>query len=65
MKKNYIAPSMEITNVALQQMIAASDSVTVEGLDGFGSYGGNGSGKDPSSRRGGSVWDDDEDDWDY
>ena len=63
MKKNYIAPSMEITNVALQQMIAGSE-FSVNGLDGFGGYGGKGTGKDPSSRRGGSVWDDDEDDWD-
>ena len=27
MKKNYIAPSMEITNVALKQMIADSNGV--------------------------------------
>ena len=64
MKKNYIAPSMEMTSIELQQMVAASNGVysgngiTYGGVDGDGT-------KDPSSRRGGSVWDDDEDDWDY
>lgn len=61
MKKNYIAPSLEITDVAFQQMIAGSDKVTVEGLDGFGGYGGDGTGKTPSSRRRG-LWDEDEED---
>jgi len=61
MKKNYIAPSVDITIVAMQQMIAASKDVTIEGLDGFGGYGGEGTGKTPSSRRRG-LWDEDEED---
>ena len=61
MKKNYIAPSVDITNVAIQQIMATSDQVTVEGLDGFGGYGGDGTGKTPSSRRRG-LWDEDEED---
>lgn len=62
MKKNYIAPSMEITSIELQQMIAASEgvrtndnSITYGGVDTEGE-------KDPASRRR-SVWDDDEDDF--
>ena len=62
MKKNYIAPSVEITSVALQQMIAGSDGFKTN-MDGLGGYGGvdtDGS-KNPSSRRRG-LWDDDEED---
>lgn len=62
MKKNYIAPSMEITNVVLQQMIAGSKDVTVDGLEGFDGYGGDGTGKTPSSRRR-NIWEDDEEDF--
>ena len=38
MKKNYIAPSVEIKKVALQQMVTASDGFTTnqEGLGGYG-----------------------------
>lgn len=61
MKKNYIAPSVDITNVVMHQMIAASKDATIEGLDGFGGYGGDGTGNTPSSRRRG-LWDDDEED---
>lgn len=62
MKKNYIAPSVEITNVALQQMIAGSDGFKTN-MDGLGGYGGvdeDGT-KDPSSRRRRNIWEDDED----
>jgi hypothetical protein len=62
MKKNYIAPSVEITNVVLQQMIAGSKDVTVDGLEGFDGYGGDGTGKTPSSRRR-NIWEDDEEDF--
>ena len=63
MKKNYIAPSVEITNVELQQLMADSKGFTTnqEGLGGYG-------GKDedgtviPSSRRR-NIWDDEEDDF--
>jgi hypothetical protein len=60
MKKNYIAPSMEMTSIELQQMVAASNGVysgngiTYGGVDTKGE-------KDPASRRR-SVWDDDEED---
>lgn len=61
MKKNYIAPSMEITSIELQQMIAASgdgvksdNGITYGGIDTEGK-------KDPSSRRRG-LWDEDEED---
>ena len=62
MKKYYIAPDVEIMSVSLQQMIAGSKDVTVEGLDGFDGYGGDGTGKTPSSRRR-NIWEDDEDDF--
>ena len=62
MKKYYIAPNVEIMNVALQQMMAGSDKMGVEGLDGFDGYGGNGTGKDPSSRRR-NIWEDDDEDF--
>lgn len=59
MKKNYIAPSMEMTNIELQQMIAESGVYSNNGI----TYGGvdTGGKKDPASRRR-SVWDDDEED---
>lgn len=61
MKKNYIAPSMEITSIELQQMIATSDSITSNNGIGYGGVDTDGK-KDPSSRRRGSIWDDDEED---
>ena len=65
MKKNYIAPSMEIAEIELQQMVAASGFTTnQEGLGGLGGTDTDGSMTPSSRRRGGSVWDDDEDDWD-
>ena len=60
MKKNYIAPSKEMTSIELQQMVAASNGVysgngiTYGGVDTEG-------GKTPSSRRRG-LWDEDEED---
>lgn len=63
MKKNYIAPSVEMMIVAFQQMIAGSDGFTTN-LDGLGGYGGkdeDGTGT-PSSRRR-NIWDDDEEDF--
>ncbi len=63
MKKNYIAPSVEITKVALQQMVTASDGFTTN-QEGLGGYGGvDEEGKvTPSSRRR-NLWEDDEDDF--
>ncbi len=61
MKKNYIAPNVEIMIVAFQQIMAGSDKMSIEGLEGFDGYSGNGTGKDPASRRR-NIWDDDEED---
>ena len=61
MKKNYIAPSMEMTSIELQQMVAASNGVysgngiTYGGVDESGS-------KEPASRRRRNLWEDDEED---
>ena len=56
MKKTYQNPEMKIVKVQMTQMIATSNP------DGFvgtlGSNGGNGN--DALGRRGGSLWDDDE-----
>lgn len=61
MKKNYIAPSTYIAILELQQMIAASDSITSTGDVTDITYGGSDTdgSKDPSSRRR-SQWDDEE-----
>ena len=59
MKKNYIAPSMEMTNIELQQMIAESGVYSNNGIT-YG--GGDGTGKTPSSRRR-NIWEDDEEDF--
>ena len=63
MKKNYIAPSVEISNVELQHMIAGSGGDVKTNMDGLGGYGGvdETGGKDPSSRRRRNIWEDDED----
>lgn len=58
MKKNYIAPSMEITSIELQQMVAASNGVYSDNGITYGGVDTDGS-KNPSSRRR-SIWDDDE-----
>lgn len=58
MKKTYITPQMEITEMETASMLANSDSI--KGLDGTG-YGGvdeDGT-KDPASRQW-NGWDDDE-----
>lgn len=60
MKKTYNAPYVQTVTVRTMSMIAASDSINSDYLDGV-SYGGvdeDGT-IDPSSRRG-SIWDDDE-----
>jgi hypothetical protein len=60
MKKTYIAPCAQTVSVRVMTMIAASDSINSDYLNGV-SYGGvdeDGT-IDPSSRRG-SIWDDDE-----
>ena len=60
MKKNYIAPSVKITIVALQQMIATSGFTTnMDGLGGFGGTDTEGT-MDAASRQN-SLWDDDDD----
>ena len=59
MKKNYIAPNLVERRIVLHQMIAGSANVNVQGLDGFGGYGGDGTGKTPGARSKG--WDDDDD----
>lgn len=63
MKKNYIAPSIEVANIEMQQMFAGSDGFTTnqEGLGGYGGVDTDGS-KNPSSRRR-SIWDDEEEDF--
>jgi len=70
MKKNYIAPNVEITEIELQQLLAGSPEVTgkVGGSEAIG-YGGideNGT-KDPAARRRRKdVWaDEEEDDFGY
>lgn len=64
MKKNYIAPSMEIAEIELQQMVAVSSQrvytefgINYGGIDEDGEL-------DPASRRNNNLWDDEEDDWD-
>ena len=57
MKKNYIAPSMEMTSIELQQMVAASNGVYSDGIT-YGGIDTDGT-KDPSSRR--SLWDEEDD----
>ena len=60
MKKNYIAPSMKITIVALQKMIATSGFST--NLNGFGGYGGvDTDGTQEAASRNSGLWDDDDD----
>ena len=59
MKKNYLAPSTEISNIELQQMMVGSGvrsegdfDITYGGVDEDGT-------KDPSSRRN-NVWEEEE-----
>ena len=56
MKKTYINPEIKIVKVALSQMIATSNP------EGFSSElgGDGGSGDSGLSRRGGSLWDDED-----
>ena len=65
MKKNYIAPNTEITEIELQQLIANSPGVTAEekGI-GYGGVDEDGE-MNPSSRRRRrrDVWDDEEEDF--
>ena len=56
MKKNYIAPSVELIDVKLLSMLADSDPTHSGQVD----HGEN----TPGSRHRGSVWGDEEDDWD-
>jgi len=63
MKKNYIAPNVEITEIELQQLIAVS-GVSSEGKGiGYGGVDEEGT-KDPAARRRRrkDVWDDEEED---
>jgi len=61
MKKTYMKPETQTVNVRPMTMIAASDSINSDQLEGV-TYGGvdEEGNLDPSSRRI-SVWDDDED----
>ena len=58
MKKKYIAPNINITEVKASQMICASDGILstseTDRITDSGSFG---------SRRGNSFWDDDEDEY--
>ncbi len=60
MKKNYIAPSVKITIVALQQMMVNSDGFTTN-MDGLGGFGGTDTdGTIDAASRQRSLWDDDD-----
>ena len=63
MKKNYIAPNVEVANVELQQMVAASNGVYSDNGLGWGGFDKDGE-KEPNSRYRNSLWDDD-DDYDF
>lgn len=58
MRKNYIAPKMEVAELKIESLMGVTASEIGYGGESKG-------GRNPESRRGGSVWDDDEDDWDY
>ena len=53
MKKTYIAPEMEIVNVQTAAMLAGSMDLNSDTVNGSSAL----------SRRGGGVWDDDEEDY--
>jgi hypothetical protein len=61
MKKNYIAPSMEITNVKMQLLLEGSNGVYSDSGIKYGGVDEEGT-KEPSSRRR-NIWDDDEEDF--
>ena len=60
-KKAYMAPAITITTVEMQAPLASSNSVTsVSGIDGLTVGDGDFSGGAADSRRGGSLWDDED-----
>jgi hypothetical protein len=52
MKKNYMAPEMEIHEIKSPMLLTGSTGVGTDSLGGFGGYGGvdAGGGEDPASR---------------
>jgi len=52
MKKNYMAPEMEIHEIKSPVLLTGSTGVGTDSLGGFGGYGGvdTGGGEDPASR---------------